>query len=78
MNVIIAKLLAVFGWQKLLLMVWNASYPSMVEAAKKSTSELDDNFLKFANEIVTAITGTNHPEIEKPVALKSELSLGKK
>lgn len=70
MNVIIAKLLSVLGWQKMLLMVWNASYPSMQKASAKTETEFDDNFLKVVNELIIVITGKDHPEISKPKELK--------
>lgn len=55
MNVIILKLLKVLGWQKLLKMVWNAVRDDLEKAAGKTESKIDDNLIKFADEIIGVI-----------------------
>lgn len=56
MNLIIEKLLKVLGWQKLILMVWKAAKPLASEAAKKTETQFDDNFVEFVDEIIQAMT----------------------
>jgi hypothetical protein len=56
MDIIIKKLLSVLGWQKLLLMVWHAVQPDLQAHAEKTDTKIDDNVVKFLDEIVNAIT----------------------
>ena len=56
MNIVIEKLFKVLGWQRLVLMVWNAAKPAAMEAAKKTETKFDDNVVELVDELVHAIT----------------------
>lgn len=55
MNIVIAKLLKVFGWQKLLLMVWNAVQDDLKAHAAKTETKIDDNVVMIADELIKVI-----------------------
>lgn len=55
MNVIIAKLLKVFGWQKLLKMVWEAVQDDLKKAAAKTETQFDDKLVEFADQVIDVI-----------------------
>lgn len=55
MNLIIAKLLKVLGWQKLLRMVWEAVQDDLKKAAAKTETSFDDKAVDFADMIIDVI-----------------------
>lgn len=55
MNIILAKLLKVVGWQKLLLMVWNAVQDDLKAHAAKTENKVDDNIIMVADELIKVI-----------------------
>lgn len=55
MNIVIAKLMKVIGWQKLLLMVWNAVQDDLKAHAAKTENKVDDNVIMIVDELVKVI-----------------------
>lgn len=55
MGMIISKLLKVLGWQKLLMMVWNAVQEDLKKAAAKTETQFDDKMIEFADTIIEVI-----------------------
>lgn len=53
---VIKMLLKVFGWQKLLLMVWRVIDVELNTLVKKTATKLDDEALAVLEEVVTGIT----------------------
>lgn len=55
MNLVIAKLLKVLGWQKLLLLTWGAIQPDLKKHAEKTENQVDDKLVEIADEMIKAI-----------------------
>lgn len=64
MPAIIAKLLAVLGWQTLLKYVWAAVLPELKKASKKSETEFDDKMVEFADMIVQVIISDKKADLQ--------------
>lgn len=52
MNIIIKKILALMGWQKLLGMAWDAVKPDLQKLVDNTETKFDDGLLKIIDDIV--------------------------
>lgn len=52
MNIIIKKILALMGWQKLLGMAWEAVKPDLQKLVENSETKFDDGLFKIVDSIV--------------------------
>lgn len=55
---LLKTLLKLFGWQKLMLMLWKIAYAELQKLAQKTErTQFDDNLVEFLNQLISTIAG---------------------